>query len=177
MFWIGRPAECIVGPMMQAAAVVSMPAMRVWIREQVESLGPVDCDKCGGRRAHVCIDCKGQGGRFCSLDHEHTCRVCSGSGFSKCKACTERIEWEQIPRPQISVCGVELSAWDLLDALRELPGLVAHVQRADLSIVLRAGRRERRVEPLPHYEPRKLQPVFDYPDEQMVLPFERTESV
>lgn len=150
--------------------VVSLPALRVWVRDRV---GPLDCKTCGGRRAFVCQSCKGDGSCECDMGYDHNCRSCSGSGFAKCHACTPRIEWEQIPRPLVRLCGVDVVAWDLLDTLSSMPALVAHARRDGDGLHLQTRKLERRVASPAYWEPHKNQPVFDdYPVGQLVLQFD-----
>ena len=150
-----------------APALVSVPALRVWIRDRV---GPIDCDRCRGRRAYVCMACAGDGVCLCNMDYEHTCRSCGGRGFHKCAACTMTIEWEDIPRPLVRICNVEVGAWDLLDALSLLRTSVARAQAEGERLVLHTDKDRRVVEPAAHYDTRTQQPVLDYPTDQMVLP-------
>jgi hypothetical protein len=152
--------------------IISLPSLRVWIRDRV---GPLDCKTCGGRRAFVCQSCKGEGACECDMGYDHTCHSCRGTGFSKCETCTPKIEWEQIPRPRVRLCGVDVLAWDLLDALSAMPALVAQARRDGDGLHLQARTLERRVHAPSYWEPRKDQPVYDdYPVGQLVLRFDET---
>jgi len=152
--------------MMTTYAVISVPALRAWIRDR---LGPSDCGRCHGRRAYVCSACKGEGWRCCDMDHEHDCRSCHGTGFFKCP-CTPTIEWDDIPRPLVRLCGVEVGAWDLLDKLATIRALVVNV-RAERGSVIIAHHDACVAVTLAPPGSNEPQPtgVFDYPTDQMVL--------
>ncbi len=162
--------NAIHGHLNHSPTLVSVPALSVWVRDRV---GPIDCTACGGRRAYVCMSCKGQGGCECDMGYEHSCGTCSGTGFRKCRECTPKIEWEEIPRPVVRLCGVDVSAWDLMDQLSSIRSIIVRALADGTQLQLQTRRTKRIVSPIGRHEPRKNQPVYEYPVEQLVLPLAR----
>ena len=156
--------------MMTEPVLVSVPALSAWVRERV---GPGECQRCRGRLAWVCVSCEGEGSRECDMGHEHMCDSCRGVGFYKCELCKPKVEWEEIPRPLVRLCGVDVGAWDLLDQLSSIRSLVVQAQREGDLLHLRTRSAKYMLAPPDRCEPYKSQPLLDYPIEQLVLPLAR----
>lgn len=107
------------------------------------------------------------------MGHDHDCDSCRGVGLYTCEVCKPKVEWEEIPRPLVRLCGVEVGAWDLLDRLSSIRSLVVRAHREGGLLHLRTRSAKYTVAPPDRFETFKNQPLLDYPIEQMVLPLTR----
>lgn len=134
--------------------------MHVWVRERV---GPIECDRCRGRLAFVCGECHGEGAVECNMGHDHGCPTCDGTGFRKC-VCTPRIEWNEIPRPLVELCGIAVSAWDLLDKLSSIRALIVKAREVHTMLELQTRSALYTVPAgLRHESESQSQPLLRYP--------------